>query len=171
MDVWRERERLWQQIKDALPLITPDGELNTRVKAEAVLAQALPQMPDSDFAKPKPQLQKPRMFNYLDVVQPPCVGDADVRGGAGQSRAGPASAGGSARDLPPSLPGQQPHGVHQQRAAHAAVPGKMTQGLLDLKPLYWNCHTLRTGRRRGTTPYQRLGLPWPAGLRWWDVLK
>src|SRR5262245_27287612 len=48
---------------------------------------------------------------------------------------------------------------------------KMTQGLLDLKRLYWNCHTFRTGRRRGTTPYQRLGVPWPKTLRWWDLLK
>jgi hypothetical protein len=54
---------------------------------------------------------------------------------------------------------------------HQSRHRKMTQGLLDLKRLYWNCHTFRTGRRRGTTPYQRLGMPWPEGLRWWDVLK
>jgi len=47
----------------------------------------------------------------------------------------------------------------------------MTQDMLNLKRLYWNCHTFRTGRRRNTTPYQRLGVPWPPGLRWWDVLK
>jgi hypothetical protein len=54
---------------------------------------------------------------------------------------------------------------------HQSRHRKMTQGLLDLKRLYWNCHTFSTGRRRGTTPYQRLGMPWPEGLRWWDVLK
>jgi hypothetical protein len=54
-----------------------------------------------------------------------------------------------------------------QQARHR----KMSQSLLDLKRLYWNCHTFRSGRRRGTTPYQRLGVPWPEGLRWWDVLK
>jgi hypothetical protein len=54
---------------------------------------------------------------------------------------------------------------------HQARHRKMTQGLLDLKRLYWNCHTFRTGRRRNTTPYQGLGMPWPEGLRWWDVLK
>ena len=48
---------------------------------------------------------------------------------------------------------------------------KLSQGLLDLKRLYWNCHVFRTGRRRGQSPYQRLGVPWPEGLRWWDVLK
>jgi hypothetical protein len=57
--------------------------------------------------------------------------------------------------------------LRMQQARHR----KMTQGLLDLKRLYWNCHTFRTGRRRNTTPYQRLGLPWPNGMRWWDLLK
>jgi hypothetical protein len=54
---------------------------------------------------------------------------------------------------------------------HQAGRRRMTQGLLDLKRLYWNCHTFSSGRRRKTTPYQRLGVPWPEGLRWWDVLK
>ena len=53
---------------------------------------------------------------------------------------------------------------------HQAGHRRMTQGLLDLKRLYWNCHTCRAGRRRGTTPYQRLGV-WLEGLRWWDLLK
>lgn len=57
--------------------------------------------------------------------------------------------------------------LRMQQARHR----KMTQGLLDLKRLHWNCHTFRTGRRRNTTPYQRQGIPWPQGLRWWDVLK
>jgi len=57
--------------------------------------------------------------------------------------------------------------LRMQQARHR----KMTQGLLDLKRLYWNCHTFRTGRRRKTTPYQRLGVPWPEGMSWWEVLK
>jgi hypothetical protein len=57
--------------------------------------------------------------------------------------------------------------VRMQQARHR----KMTQGLLDLKRLYWNTHIFRTGRRRGASPYQRLGLPWPESLRWWDLLK
>jgi hypothetical protein len=209
MDVWRDTERLWQQIKDALPLITADGELNTRVKAEAVLAQTLPQLPDSDFAKPKRQLQKPEMFNYLDVVQTKLMKlpfAEEVTQAAVQQE--------TLRRRPELLKGESPkaaalRGVmlmcavvlgkaEQGQQALAAVREifrrayrasslvecinsvlrmqqaqhrKMTQGLLDLKRLYWNCHTFRTGRRRGSTPYQRLGLPWPEGLRWWDVLK
>jgi hypothetical protein len=57
--------------------------------------------------------------------------------------------------------------LRMQQARHR----KMTQGLLDLKRLYWNSHTFRTGRRRNTTPYQRLGVPWPDGMDWWEVLK
>jgi hypothetical protein len=57
--------------------------------------------------------------------------------------------------------------LRMQQAGHR----RMTQGLLDLKRLWWNCHTFEAGRRRKTTPYQRLGIAWPEGLRWWDVLK
>jgi hypothetical protein len=210
MDAWRDTERSWQQTKGALPLITPAGELNTRARAEAVLAQTLPQLPDSDFAKTKRQLQRPEMLNYLDRVQdqltaltfPQEVTQAAVRQEALRRR-------------PDLLKGENPKAaalrgvmlvcavvlakaekVGQQavdavrdifrRAYRAsslvecinsvlrmqqAQHRKMTQGLLNLKRLYWNCHTFRTGRRRGTTPYQRLGVQWPEGMRWWDVLK
>ena len=209
MDRWQETERLWQQTKDALPLITPEGELNTRAKAEAVLAQTLPQLPDSDFAKTKRQLQRPEMLNYLDRVHdklaklpfPEEVKQAAVRQEALRRR-------------PELLKGETPKAaalrgvmlvcalilskvevglqavaavrdvfrrayrasslvecinsvLRMQQARHR----KMSQGLLNLKRLYWNCHTFHTGRRRGTTPYQRLGVPWPEGLRWWEVLK
>ena len=42
MDTWQEREQVWGTIKQALQRITPDGVLNTRAQAEAVLAEALP---------------------------------------------------------------------------------------------------------------------------------
>lgn len=54
---------------------------------------------------------------------------------------------------------------------HQAGHRRMTQGLLDLKRLYWNCHRFSSGRRRKTTPYERLGLCLPEGLHWWDLLK
>jgi hypothetical protein len=57
--------------------------------------------------------------------------------------------------------------LRMQQARHR----KLSQGLLDLKRLYWNCHVFRTGRRRGQSPYQMLGVAWPEGLRWWDLLK
>jgi hypothetical protein len=57
--------------------------------------------------------------------------------------------------------------LRMQQARHR----KLSQGLIDLKRLYWNCHQFRTGRRRGQSPYQRLGLGLPEGLSWWEVLK
>jgi hypothetical protein len=48
---------------------------------------------------------------------------------------------------------------------------KMTQGLLDLKRLYWNLRPFRTGRRQKTSPYQRLGVPLPPDLTWWQLLQ
>jgi hypothetical protein len=54
---------------------------------------------------------------------------------------------------------------------HQAGHRRMTQGLLDLKRLYWNCHRFSSGRRRKTTPYECLGLRLPEGLHWWDLLK
>jgi hypothetical protein len=53
--------------------------------------------------------------------------------------------------------------MHQSR--HKTV----TQGLLDLKRLYWNCRGFREGKRRGRCPYEHLGLKLPS-YRFWDLL-
>ncbi len=47
---------------------------------------------------------------------------------------------------------------------------RMTQGLLDLKRVYWNAHVFVAGRRKGKSPYQRLGLGLPPG-DWWRWLQ
>ena len=47
---------------------------------------------------------------------------------------------------------------------------KMTQGLLDLKRLYWNLRRFRTGHRKDQTPYGLLGLKVPE-LSFWEFLK
>ena len=47
---------------------------------------------------------------------------------------------------------------------------KMTQGLLDLKRLYWNCRAFRTGPRRRKSPYELQGLPLPT-RDWWELLR
>src|SRR5262249_1599239 len=69
MDAGQQRQQVWQETRQALQLFTPDGTLNTRAQAEAVLAETLPQLPDSGFAKSKRQLQQPEMLNYLDRMQ------------------------------------------------------------------------------------------------------
>jgi hypothetical protein len=47
--------------------------------------------------------------------------------------------------------------ARMQQARHR----KMTQGLLDLKRLYWNLRRFRTGHRKGQAPYSLLGLKLP----------
>jgi len=210
MAAWQQRDAVWQRTKAALQLITPEGELNTRARAEAILAETLPQLPDADFAKPKRMLQQPQTLTYLDEVQrklaalpvPPAIRQAAVRQECLRRRPelsqgdGPEAA--CLRGVllvcavvlaKAGTVGQQAvQGVQaifrntwrasslvecitsvlrMQQARHR----KMSQGLLDRKRLYWNSHRFRSGRRKGTTPSERLGVPWPPGLRWWDVLK
>jgi hypothetical protein len=56
--------------------------------------------------------------------------------------------------------------TRMQQARHR----KMTQGLLDLKRLYWNLRRFRIGRRKDQTPYGLLGLRLPE-LSFWEFLK
>jgi hypothetical protein len=210
MDAWQARDAVWQTIKAALQLVTPAGQLNTRARAEAILAEALPQLPDADFAKAKRMLQQPQTLTYLDEVGrkltalpvPPEIRQAAVdqeclrrrpellQGDSPQAAAWRgvllvcavvlAKAGAVGQQ---AVQGVQAIFRNTWRASslvecinsvlrmQQARHRKMSQSLLDLKRLYWNCHTFRSGRRRGTTPYKRLGVPWPEGLRWWDVLK
>jgi hypothetical protein len=56
--------------------------------------------------------------------------------------------------------------ARMQQARHR----KMTQGLLDLKRLYWNLRRFRTGRRKDQAPYGLLGLGLPE-LNFWEFLR
>src|SRR5712691_1600906 len=53
--------------------------------------------------------------------------------------------------------------MHQGRHRH------VSQGLLDLKRLYWNCRVFREGKRKGQSPYNLLGLNLPSS-DWWQLL-
>jgi hypothetical protein len=54
--------------------------------------------------------------------------------------------------------------MHQGRHRH------VSQGLLDLKRLYWNCRVFREGKRKGQSPYELLGLHLPSS-DWWQLLQ
>jgi hypothetical protein len=54
--------------------------------------------------------------------------------------------------------------MHQGRHRH------VSQGLLDLKRLYWNCRVFREGKRKGKSPYDLLGLHLPSS-NWWQLLQ
>jgi hypothetical protein len=47
---------------------------------------------------------------------------------------------------------------------------RMTQPMLDLKRLYWNCHRLKAGKRKDAGPYEHLGLPLRS-FDFWDLLQ
>ncbi len=47
---------------------------------------------------------------------------------------------------------------------------RMTQPMLDLKRLYWNCHEFRSGPRKKACPYQVLGLKLPS-YDFWTLLR
>ena len=52
---------------------------------------------------------------------------------------------------------------------HQGRHRRMTQGMLDLKRLYWNSRVIGSGRRRGRCPYQHLGVPLPT-YDFWELL-
>jgi len=47
---------------------------------------------------------------------------------------------------------------------------RMTQSMLNLKRLYWNCRAFRSGPRKDTSPYKALGLELPT-YDFWDLLQ
>ena len=47
---------------------------------------------------------------------------------------------------------------------------RMTQPMLDLKRLYWNCHRFRSGPRKDLSPYQALRLELPS-YDFWELLR
>jgi hypothetical protein len=210
MDHWIELERTWKKTKEALRLFTPEGELNTRQRAEAALAETLPKLPEQGFDNAKRALHKPEMLYYLDRVQdqlealpfPEEVTKAAVQQEGLRRRAellcgdNPQAAARRGVMLMCAVILSKVGDVGEQaktavrdifrRACRASSlvecinsvlrmqqcrHRRMSQGLIDLKRLHWNCHTFRTGRRRKTTPYEGLGVHWPEGLRWWDMLK
>src|SRR5262249_6981874 len=68
-DAWAQAERHWQAATDALPLFSPEGELNTRARAQAQLAEALAHLPEAALAKAKRRLGQPGTVTLLDEVQ------------------------------------------------------------------------------------------------------
>jgi hypothetical protein len=53
---------------------------------------------------------------------------------------------------------------------HQARHRTLSQQLLDLKRLHWNCRRFKEGKRRGACPYQHLGLALPT-YDWWQLLQ
>ena len=47
---------------------------------------------------------------------------------------------------------------------------RVTQDLLDLKRLWWNCRRFTTGKRRKRSPYEHRGVQLPT-THFWSLLK
>jgi hypothetical protein len=211
--LWEQAERLWdqataaemawKQAKSAFEFFTPDGRLNDRPQAEAVVAAALPHLGSEAWGKTRRLLLRRESFTFLDQVQDRLAElglDAevlsallDLEGLRRQPWRQSAATGTWAlvrtvqltkaclkwedeasrvrdvlRDVwrASSLVECVNSVARMQQARHR----KMTQGLLDLKRLYWNLRRFRTGRRKGQMPYELLGLRLP-DLSFWEFLK
>jgi hypothetical protein len=211
--LWRDAERTWdqataaetawKQAKAAFAFFTPEGRLNDRTQAAAVIAAALPHLGAAAWAKTRRLLLRRESFTFLDQMHERLADlewDADFlsalldleglrrqpwRQSAGTlvwalvrtvqlTKACPEwrdeadRVGAALRGVwrASSLVECVNSVARMQQARHR----KMTQGLLDLKRLYWNLRRFRTGRRKDRTPYGLLGLKLP-GLSFWEFLK
>jgi hypothetical protein len=209
MDGWSRAEQAWAAVRQGLGLLTPQGEPNTRARAEAVIRAALPALVGPQWSKARRVLLCPELLTFLDRVQqrltavsapaevvqaavqvesvrrqPQAVREEGPRGGA---RRGLLLVAGLVVTLSGEV-GQRALAevgkilsdtwrasslvecinsvARMQQSRHR----RMTQGLLDLKRLYWNCRVFHTGQRRQRTPYGLLGLQLPS-VEWWDLLK
>jgi hypothetical protein len=202
-------EKAWATITDALRLFTPTGELNTRARAEGIIAAALPVLDDAVWAKTRRALTRPQLLTFLDRTHEqlaslplsPALREAAVQAVGlrqrteGLQEEGPSAAAWRgvllATSLILALSGaegtaavtQVENVLGQAWRASSLVEclnsvarmqqsrhRRMTPGLLDLKRLYWNCRTFRTGRRRQQTPYGLLGVCLPT-TDWWELLR
>jgi hypothetical protein len=208
-DQARAAETAWKQVKSAFEFFTPEGRINDRRQAAAVVAAALPHLTGSAWAKARRLLMRRESFTFLDQAQArltdlgldPDVLSAllDLEGLRRQPwrlwATTPGSAATRAWMLARTvqLAKADPDWIAQAQRVRQVLRGvwrasslvecvnsvarmqqarhrKMTQGLLDLKRLYWNFRRFRTGRRKNQTPYGLLGLTLP-DLSFWEFLK
>ncbi|MGF1579945.1 MAG: hypothetical protein ACFCD0_11340 [Gemmataceae bacterium] len=208
-DRWEKADKAWQQAKRALPMITAEGQLNTRLGAQDLVQQACEQLPEKEFGKAKRLLTRDQTLTHLNVVQEKLDGieaekelvsaavdfECACRSQAVMQRE--SKSGGGLRgvwllamavlDQAGSL-GQEVlasvreildrsvrasscvEGLNSVVRMHQSRHRNMSQELLDLKRLYWNLKVFRTGKRKNQRPYELLGLDWPEGWTWWDVV-
>lgn len=207
---WEDAEAALEQIRQALRPFTPQGELNTREKAERAIESVLPQLVGEHWGKFERMLRHPQTYTYLDRLESRIealpvsaeVKEALVRSegirqnpelvqGEGQQRGAMrgllvvfsvliASAGEAGQQAATALR----QAVRYVGRASSCVEGlnsvvrmqqsrhrKVTQGMLDLKRVYWNLRKFRTGSRKKTSPYERLGVGLPPDLSWWQLLR
>ena len=211
--LWRRAERAWdqataaeaawKQARSAFEFFTPEGRLNDRGQAEAVVSAALPHLDGAAWAKTRRLLIRRESFTFLDQIgerlaELGLAADAlsallDLEGLRRQPGRVSAATSGWALARAVQLTKSCPDWPEQAGRVRAVLRGvwrasslvecvnsvarmqqarhrKMTQGLLDLKRLYWNLRRFRTGHRKGQTPYGLLGMKLP-DLDFCELLK
>jgi hypothetical protein len=211
--LWRQAEWLWdqataaetawKQAKSAFQIFTPEGRLNARTQAEAVITAALPHVSGTAWTKTRRLLLRRESFTFLDQVHERLAGLGlspdvlsallDLESLRRQPWRLTAATGVRALVRTVQLTKACPDWRAEAQQVRAVLRGvwrasslvecvnsvarmqqarhrKMTQGLLDLKRLYWNLRRFRTGRRRDQTPYGLLGWKLP-DLNFWEFLK
>jgi hypothetical protein len=196
-------ETAWQQARSAFEFFTPEGRLNDRTQAAAVVAAAVPHLSSAVWAKTRRLLLRRESFTFLDQVQERLAelglgSDVlsallDLEGLRRQPWRQSATTRVWALVRTVQLTKACPDWRDEAGRVRAVLRGvwrasslvecvnsvarmqqarhrKMTQGLLDLKRLYWNLRRFRTGHRKGQTPYGLLGLNVP-DLSFWEFLK
>jgi hypothetical protein len=210
MDRWTAQDAAGHRLQSALQLVTPDGALNTRARAEAEVQSVLATQTQTgdDWARAR-RLLTSQAFTFLDRVHDQLAAlpvSADLRQVAvrleafrrrPEARQGNTPAAAAARgvflvaNVALRLAGDAGaqafrrvrdvldgawrssslvEGVNSVVRMHQRRHKRLTQGLLDLKRLYWNLRPFRAGKRKGMSPYRRLGLTLPQD-DWWALLK
>ena len=202
--LWRVAERLWDQAtiaeaawdqaKAAFEFFTPEGRLNDRTRAEAVVAAVLPDLMGGAWAKTRRLLVRRESFTFLDQVGDRLAGLGlapevlsallDLEGLRRQPWRDSAATRAWALARVVQLSKACSDWPAESRRVAAVLRGvwrasslvecansvarmqqarhrRMTQGLLDLKRLYWNLRRFRAGHRKDQTPYGLLGLNLP----------
>jgi hypothetical protein len=59
-------EAAWGRVRSALELFTPEGQLNSRSGAEAIVAAAMPGLAGTAWAKTRRLVSRPESFTFLD---------------------------------------------------------------------------------------------------------
>jgi hypothetical protein len=189
------RERAWQRAVAALGVWRADGTLNEAAWARAELQAAAAELSGAHWAKVVRQLRDERLLVFLErlhadlaaVAPNPqqraalvalwCARRDGAAGPVGRwvvavakARLGPGEAA-AYRQLGGVLRGvvrasSAVECVNSVVRMHQARHRHLSQGLLDLKRLAWNCRPFREGARRRRCPYELLGLKLPSYECW-----
>lgn len=68
-DRWSAQERAFERLRVGLRLFTPEGALNTRARAQAVVQEALQELTGPEWKRARQRLQAAEAFTFLDRAQ------------------------------------------------------------------------------------------------------